>query len=115
MGGLEPPPAPPLLTPVLKSLGHEPPGSFITSLLEMKLDPTTMFEWQRHSQEYPDVPDCQVLLDFLNLRAQAAEATTERKQRAPAERSVNSLLANPIVPGDCIACGGEKHLLYACP
>ena len=33
----------------LKSLGHELPGSFVTSLLEMKLDPTTMFEWQRQS------------------------------------------------------------------
>ena len=29
----------------LKSLGHEPSPAFITSLLEMKLDSTTMFEW----------------------------------------------------------------------
>ena len=35
----------------LKSLGHEPSQAFITSLLEMKLDSTTMFEWQRHSQD----------------------------------------------------------------
>ena len=27
----------------LKSLGHEPSQAFITSLLELKLDPTTMF------------------------------------------------------------------------
>ena len=30
----------------LKSLGHEPSQAFITSLSEMKLDSTTMFEWQ---------------------------------------------------------------------
>lgn len=30
----------------LKSLGHEPSQA---SLLEMKLDPTTMFEWQKQS------------------------------------------------------------------
>ena len=29
----------------LKSLGHEPSQAFITSLLEMKLDASTMFEW----------------------------------------------------------------------
>ena len=34
----------------LKSLGHDPPGPFITSLIELRLDTTTMFEWQRHSQ-----------------------------------------------------------------
>lgn len=48
-----------------KALGHEPLKAFITSLSEMKLDATTMFEWQRHSQEHMDVPDYQFLLDFL--------------------------------------------------
>ena len=57
----------------LKSLGHEPPQAFMTSLLEMKLDPTTMFEWQRHSQEQRDVPDYQMvehkqLKSHLHLR-----------------------------------------------
>ena len=42
---------------VLKALGHEPSNSSITSLLELKLDTTTMFEWQRHSQAQTDVPD----------------------------------------------------------
>ena len=64
----------------LKSLGHEPSQAFITSLLEMKLNATTMFEWQRHSQDHTDAPDYQVLPDFLNLRAQTAEASTEKKR-----------------------------------
>ena len=58
----------------LKSLGHEPSQAFITSQLEIKLDATTMFEWQRHCQDHTDVSDYQDLLDSLNLRAQAAEA-----------------------------------------
>ena len=70
----------------LKALGHEPLKPYITSLLEMKLDATTMFEWQQHSQEHIDVPDYQILLDFLNLRAQAAEASSDKK---------NVLLTNP--------------------
>ena len=31
----------------LKAMGHEPSGSFTTLLLELKLDPNTMFKWQR--------------------------------------------------------------------
>ncbi len=30
----------------LKAMGEEPSGSFITSMLELKLDQSTMFEWQ---------------------------------------------------------------------
>ena len=52
----------------LKALGHEPSKQFITSLIELKLDPTT-FEWQRHSQEHTEVPDCHMLLSFIDLRA----------------------------------------------
>ena len=84
----------------LKSLGHEP------SLLEMKLDSTTMFEWQRHSQEHTDIPDYQELLDFLNLRAQASEAASERKHVA---KSINSLVIHMQQPDDCVACGQENH------
>lgn len=29
----------------LKAMGHEPDGTFITSLLQLKLDQTTLFEW----------------------------------------------------------------------
>ena len=30
----------------LKAIDYEPSGPFVTSMLELKLDPTTMFEWQ---------------------------------------------------------------------
>ena len=34
----------------LKALGNEPDGPFITSFLQLKLDPTTHFKWQEHDQ-----------------------------------------------------------------
>ena len=40
----------------LKALSYEPSGPFITSVLEIKLDTNTMFEWQKHSQESSEVP-----------------------------------------------------------
>ena len=55
----------------LKAMGHEPSGAFMTSLLELKLDVNTMFEWQHHSQ---DSPHYKKLLEFIDLQAQAFEA-----------------------------------------
>ena len=56
-------------------MGQEPPGPFITSVLELKLDANTMFEWQKHSQESADVPHFNDILEFLNMRAQASEVS----------------------------------------
>lgn len=39
----------------LKAMGYEPSGPFITSVLELKLDAGTMFEWQKHSHDTTDV------------------------------------------------------------
>ena len=52
---------------------HNVDGTFITSLLELKLDQNIMFESQKHSQESADVPHYRDLLEFINLRAQASE------------------------------------------
>ena len=54
---------------------YESSGAFITSVLELKLDVNTMFEWQRHSQSMEGVPAYQELLDFIDLRAQASETS----------------------------------------
>ena len=59
----------------LRSMGYEPSGPFITSVLELKLDTNTMFEWQKHSQDCVDVPHYQELLKFIDLRAQASESS----------------------------------------
>ena len=101
----------------LTALGHEPSKQFITSLLELKLDSTTMFEWQRHSQEHNDVPDCDELLAFIDLRAQAAVATVpDKKSRGshlPPSNKAKPLPALAVstkkAEGSYIVCKGEKH------
>ena len=57
----------------LKAIKYDLSGPFVTSLLELKLDHSTIVEWQRHSQEPKGVPHYQELLEFLDLRAQASE------------------------------------------
>ena len=49
-----------------------PLGLFITSVLELKLDDNTSFEWQKFSQDLPDFTHYDKLLSFLNLWAQAS-------------------------------------------
>eukprot|EP00731_Ephydatia_muelleri_P001304 Em0001g1304a len=56
-------------------MDYDPSGPFITSMLELKLDATTQFEWQKHSQSEAKVPHYQDLLDFIDLRAQASEGS----------------------------------------
>lgn len=49
----------------LKTLGYDPSGPFVTSVLELKLDQNTIFEWQKHSQKSEEVPHYQKLLELL--------------------------------------------------
>ena len=107
----------------LKATEHEPDGPFITSMLELKLDQNTMFEWHKFSQASEDVPHCAQMLEFLNLRAQASESSVPgpiRKRlpedapgkRGSSPRSVTSYVAS--VSDSCVACKTGKHPLYAC-
>ena len=53
---------------------YKPSGVFVTALLEMILNQSTVFEWQRHTQGKADVPYFTEFLDFIDLRARASEA-----------------------------------------
>ena len=104
----------------LKAMGEEPSGSFVTSLLELKLDQNTMFEWQKASQDCTDVPHYKNLLEFLNLRAQASETCLPEK-RHPKYKSlagnkpITSFTANVSdTTTSCVVCKSEKHPLYVC-
>ena len=111
----------------LKAMGHEPSGSFITSMMELKLDPSTIFEWQKFNQKSADVPHYSELLEFLNLRAQACETCihdtkkTSRSDMYPTKKSqpnkpIASFAASTSESAtSCILCKPEKHPLYACP
>ncbi len=82
----------------LKSMGQEPNGPFITSMLELKFDKETMFEWQKASQDSLQTPHFEKLLAFIDLRAQASE-TCVFEPRKPfikkyPSRSIASFSAN---------------------
>lgn len=72
----------------LKAMKEDPTGSFITALLELKLDKETMFEWQKASQDAKETPHCDDLLKFFNLRTQASETcSSEPKQHHPPKKA----------------------------
>ena len=113
----------------LKAMGHEPPGAFLTSVIELKLDPKTIFEWQRHSQSMSDIPHYQEILDFIDLRTQASE-TSDHDKRPSARNSelkrpsnvpnkpVTTFASTCTIPnnGDvnCTLCKTVQHPLYSC-
>ena len=110
----------------LKSMGYEPSGTFITSVLELKLDQGTMFEWQKHSHETPDIPHYRELLDFINLRAQALEISVsdvsrkvhgnDARKSFSSGKPVAAFAANATPPATeyCVLCKTSRHPLYAC-
>ena len=107
----------------LKAMKQEPSGPFITSLLELKLDSGTMFEWQKSSRESTNTPHYNDLLEFIDLRAQASETiSSESKSKSVAPK--NNFPSKPVTSfaasaGDsdanCVLCKTEKHPLYVCP
>ena len=110
---------------VLENSDHGLPGTFITSVIELKLHSDTMFEWQKHTQMKTDVPPYKDLLDFIDLRAQASETSLSSSRKVvmnkPTKRStgpgkaVASFTANSkSANAQCVLCTGEKHPLYAC-
>ncbi len=107
----------------LKTLGCELPGTFITSMIELKLDVDTLLEWQKHSQASTDVPHFQDLLDFIDLRAQASETscTAHKKQprfeqcpKKPHGRVASFATHSDPAFSNCVVCKTEKHPLYVC-
>ena len=110
----------------LKAMDYEPSGPFITSVLELKLDVDTMFEWQKHSQSSTTVPHYQELLEFINLRAQASETSVSENRKSSkneikrphhvSSKPVASFATSTSASLDsCVVCKTDKHPLYACP
>lgn len=93
-----------------------------TSLLELKLDPNTTFEWQKFSQDSESVPHYTKLLEFLDLRAQASETCTSEMRKIthnkthPTKRPpINRAIASfTMSASETVLCRSEKHPLYAC-
>ena len=105
-------------------MGYEPSSPFLTSIIELKLDQGTMFEWQKHSQASTAVPSHQELLDFLNLRAQASESSApDKKVKGEIKSTTHSTMRSATSfatstteqDSSCVVCKTMKHPLYACP
>ena len=86
----------------LRAMEYEPSGPFITSMLELKLDPNTMFEWQKESQHLAEVPHFQKLLDFINLRAQAFEVSVSDHKKAPRNEDHLGETNQNVWNSDCV-------------
>ncbi len=110
----------------LKAMGYEPSGPLVTSMIELKLDTVTTFEWHRHSHSTTDVPHYRDLLEFINMRAQSSESSvsdntrksfgSESRRAFHSGKPITSLTANAtaIDTETCVLCKPIKHPLYAC-
>ena len=47
--------------------------TLLTAFIKLKLDPTTMRDWQHSTQEYTEVPPFEDLLNLLDLQARDTE------------------------------------------
>ena len=100
----------------LKSMEYDPSGPFLTSIIELKLHPTN----GKNTQENTDVPHYQKILDFINLRARAAETSNPepKKPFIPINKKAG---AKPITTHatttdsiKCPVCKSVSHPLYTC-
>ena len=111
----------------LKAMDNDLSGAFITSIIELKLDTDTLFEWQKHSQAERKTPHYDDLLKFIDLRAQASETSMYVPVKKPQRndqpsggrqyprRNVASHPTSTDSRSHCVICSTEKHPLYACP
>ena len=75
----------------LRTANRDTLDTFMSSLIEMKLDQATKFVWQQHMHERRDVPSINKLLEFVDWRALASELSVTRD----AERKVLTWKRNP--------------------
>lgn len=104
----------------LNAADCDPLSQFITSIIQLKLDQNTLFEWQKYTQSVPNVPHFNDILEFIDLRARASESTsTKRTQRVEISKKVSANAASVTSSessSQCTLCRpAEKHPLYYCP
>ena len=102
-----------------QSDGIRPSGPFITLLIEMKLDRSMMFEWQKHTQENSDVPHYSEILNFIDLRARASKKVVCEPPKCHSQSASKSntpirttYVVNAVTA--CMSCSVRKHPLYVC-
>ena len=103
----------------LKVMKYETLVSFITLILELKLDQSMMLDWQWHTQSSKIISDYDELLEFLDLCATVvknAAGEGERKcQAPPPERNaVTRPSYTASIDDNCAACKTANQTLYGC-
>lgn len=100
-------------------MDYNPLGPFVTSLIEVKLDWSTMFEWQGNTQENLDVPHYTEILKFIDLQARASEMVVCEPPKCHTQSTSKSdtpirttYVVNAVTA--CMSCGVGKHPLYVC-
>lgn len=80
-----------------------------------------MFEWPKHTQTSTEVPHYLELIDFIDLRARASEASSIEPvkksggpKRFPMIRRLNHYVGAADVTSTCVSCKSGKHTLYTC-
>ena len=110
----------------LKTMDGDLTGAFLTSIIELKLDPVTIFEWQKHTQEHKTTPQYEDILGFIDLRAQASETAALGKKQVKVNqtgggtphhsgRNLTSFATHADSKHHCVLCEPDRHPLYACP
>ena len=96
----------------IKAMDYESSDPFITFILKLKLDLTTMSEWQRHRQDSREIPHYTALLEFLDHWTHASKNnisdTNQRCQTAPPEKKLPMKLSYHI-NNICVAGKLGKH------
>ena len=67
----------------LRSMDYKPSGTFIISVIKLKLDTGNLFEWQNYSQGKTKVPHYNEFLEFIDLRVQASETSLPTPAKKP--------------------------------
>ena len=100
----------------MKGMKYEIFTLFVTSILELKLDQTTMFKWQRHTQSSHTVPDYDELWEFLDLHARTMENAAQEEERKrqvlpPEKKAVTrpTYMYAARIEDNCVACKTAKH------
>ena len=85
--------------------------TFLTVVMELKLDEVTKLRWMEYSNDSKTTPPHSELLKILDLQAQHFEESgpCERKQHTTAHKSYAA-----SVEDECVVCGKGVHPLSSC-
>ena len=110
----------------LRATDYEPSGPFIASILELKVDPNAVFEWQKESQHLAGVLHFQNLLtlsicglgllkfqSLITRKAPEKKITREMNQVSGKAIASFTMSATDSTSSPCVACKSDKHPLYA--